>query len=178
MTSINTTSINDIRIFQAGHNSLVWMKSAPFLYARDVFLVRNNVHIGLVVLVTEPAAHPSREFIRLFGRHSDVLATCDIAHVDGQLRIRNGWNDRNRNRQTNQSTSHCDRPSSGPNLAYDCFRSLRDRKRSQRCRCRGKHRSAGEFTLFIYVFHLIVSFWLSAIGFAFSSRSVEHDDLQ
>jgi hypothetical protein len=38
------------------------------------------------------------------------LATYDLAHINGYLRIRNDWNYRDSKRQTDQSTSHRGRP--------------------------------------------------------------------
>jgi hypothetical protein len=63
--SVSRPSINDYRLLQASHDTLARMVFAPLFHVCDVFLMRNKVHIGLAALITEPAAHPSREIIRL-----------------------------------------------------------------------------------------------------------------
>ena len=71
------------RIFQTRHNGFLRMILAPGFHVRDVFLMCDQIDRGLAKLVAEPTTHPRREITRLCRRHTQILAACNAAHIDG-----------------------------------------------------------------------------------------------
>ena len=104
-------------VLQGRHHACLRTELAPRFQARDILLVRNQIHECPAGLIAVPAAHPCREVTRHRRRHCQILAACERAHIDGDLRSCRRRKKRDCKCRTHRSKLHFARPFS--QIAYE-----------------------------------------------------------